>query len=47
MPIQQDGIGERPQMFGGLEFGGIGRQKEQMHMVRHMQALRAMPAGTI
>ena len=47
MAIDQDGIGERPQMLGGLEFGRIRRQEEQVDMVGHAQALRAVPAGAI
>ena len=47
VPIQQDRICEPPQMLCRLEFRRIRRQEEQMHMVRHMQALRAMPARAI
>ena len=47
MPIHQDGIGERPQMFGGLEFGRIRRQEEQVDVVGHTQALGAVPARPI
>ena len=34
VPVDQHGVGERPQMFGRLQFGGMGRQKEQMDMLR-------------
>ena len=47
MPIDQHGIGERPQMLCRLELGRVGRQEEQMDMVRDAQALGAVPAGTI
>jgi hypothetical protein len=47
MPIHQHSIGERPQMFSGLEFGGIRRQKQQMEVVRHAEALGAVPACPI
>ena len=47
MAIHQDGIGERPQMLCGLEFGRIRRQKEQVDVVGHAQALGAVPAGPI
>jgi hypothetical protein len=47
MPIHQNGIGEPPQMFRGLEFGRIRRQEEQMHMVGDAEALGAMPARAI
>ena len=47
MAIDQDGIGERPQMLSGLEFGRIRRQEEQVDVVGHAQALGAVPAGPI
>ena len=47
MAVDQQRIGERPQMFSGMEFWGIGWQEEQVDVVRHAQALRAMPAGAI
>src|SRR5262245_46346950 len=47
VPIEQDGIGERPQMLGRLEFGRIWGQKQQMDVVRHTEALGAVPARAI
>ena len=47
MAVDQDGVGERPQMFGGLQFGGIRRQEEQVDVVGHAQALGAVPARAI
>ena len=47
MPIHQDCVGERPQMFGWLQFGRVRRQEEQVEMVGHTQALRAVPARTV
>ena len=47
MPIDQHGIGERPQMLCRLQLGRVGRQEEQVDMVRHAQALGAVPAGAI
>ena len=47
MAIHQDGIGERPQMFGWLQFRRIRWQEEQVDMVGDPQALRAMPARAI
>ncbi|HET9320116.1 MAG TPA: hypothetical protein VFO27_10075 [Bryobacteraceae bacterium] len=45
--IDQDGIGEGPQMLGGLEFWGVRRQKQQVEVVWHAQSLGAVPAGPI
>ena len=45
VPIDQDRVGERPQVLGRLQFGGIGWQKEQMHMVGHAQLDAGVPAG--
>ena len=48
VPIDQDRVGERPQVLGRLQFGGIGWQKEQMHMVGHAQLdAGRFPAGPI
>jgi hypothetical protein len=33
LPIDNGGIGERPEMLSGLELGGVGRQKQQMDML--------------
>jgi hypothetical protein len=43
MPVDEHRIGEWPQMLGGLEFGRIRRQKQQMHMLRHSQTEAGMP----
>lgn len=47
MAIDERGISERPQMFRGLEFGGVRRQEEEVQMVWHAQALGAVPACPI
>jgi len=47
MAIEERRIGERPQMFRRLQFGRIRRQKEQVEVVWHTQALRAVPPGAI
>jgi hypothetical protein len=47
MAIGQRRIGERPQVLCGLELGRVGRQEQQVEMVRRPQALRAVPAGPI
>ena len=39
MAVVEGRVGQRPEMLGGLEFGGIGRQEEQVDMVGHAQAL--------
>jgi hypothetical protein len=41
MPIDQDGIGQRPEVLGRLQFWGIGREKQQVEVVWHPQALGA------
>ena len=40
-------IGQGPQAFTGLQFGGIGRQKEQMDALGHHQLLASMPPSSI
>ena len=39
MAIVERRVGERPEVLGRLEFGGIRRQEEQVDMVGHAQAL--------
>ncbi len=40
-------VGERPQALTGLQFGRIGRQKEQMDAFGHHEFFAGMPAGLI
>jgi hypothetical protein len=47
LAIDEHGIGERPEVLRWLQFRRIRRQEEQMDMVRHAQALCAMPPCTI
>ena len=47
MPIDQAGIGQRPQVLGGLEFGLIRRQKQQVHLWRQAQMHAGMPSGPV
>jgi hypothetical protein len=47
MAVDERHVGQRPQMLGGLEFGRIRRQEEQMNMVRDTQALSGVPAGAV
>ncbi len=39
-------VGERPQPFGGLEFGGVGRQEEEDEALGRFDLLGDVPAGT-
>jgi hypothetical protein len=46
--IDEGGIGQRPEMLSRLQFRGIGRQKEQMHLVGQPQLdAGGFPAGPI
>ena len=45
--VDERAIGERPQMFRGPQFRRIRRQKQQVDMVGHTQALRAVPTRPI
>ena len=47
MLVDEHRIGERPQMLGRLEFGGIRREEEQMDMLGYPQAHTRMPAGPV
>lgn len=47
MLVDQGGVGERPEMLCGLQFWRIGRQKEQVHMVRHPQLEAGVPPRPI
>ena len=45
--IDQAGVGQQPEVFGGLQLGRVRRQKEQMDMIRHAQMDAGMPAGPV
>jgi hypothetical protein len=45
--IDEDGIGQWPQVFGRLELGRIGREKQQVDVLGYPQTQTGMPAGTI
>jgi len=47
MVIGERRVGERPQMLGGLEFGRVGRKKQEVDMIGHAQALGAVPPSPI
>ena len=40
-------VDERPQRFGRLKFGRIGRQKDEADAIGHVQARLSMPAGVV
>lgn len=47
MPIGERGIDQGPEMLGGLEFGRVWRQKQQVDMLGGTQLDTAVPAGPI
>ena len=47
MPVDQDRIGERPQMLGGLELRRVGWQEEQMDVIGNPESQARMPASPI
>lgn len=47
MLVDEARVGQRPEMLGGLQLGGVGREKEQVHVVGHAQAHTGMPARTV
>jgi hypothetical protein len=47
MAVHQRGVGEGPEMLGGLEFWRIRRQEEQVDVVGHAQPLGGMPPSPI
>ena len=46
-PIDERFVGQRPEPFGGLEFWGIGREKDEMQPVWDDHLPTGMPACTI
>jgi hypothetical protein len=46
-PIGDGLVGQGPQALAGLQFWGIGWQKEQVQSFRHDQLLAGVPPGTI
>jgi hypothetical protein len=47
VPIDDRLVQQGPEMFGGLEFGRIGRQEDQADPVGDDQAFGAMPARVV
>jgi len=43
MTVDQRSIGQRPEMFGGLQFGGVGR--EEVHVRLDDASLPVAPSG--
>ncbi len=47
MAVGERGVGERPEMLGGLQFGRIRRQEEQVDMLGDAQFAAGVPAGAV
>jgi len=47
MPVDEAGVGERPEVLGRLEFGGVRRQEEQVDVLGDAQARTGVPAGAV
>ena len=47
VPIDDRLIHQRPEMLGGLEFGGVGRQEDEADPLGHDQTLGSMPASVV
>lgn len=45
--VDEGGVRQRPEMFGGLQFRGIGREEQQMEVIRDPQAQAGMPPRPI
>ena len=46
-PVGDGFVGERPEVFGRLEFRGVGRQEAELDAVGDAQPLADMPAGAV
>ena len=40
-------VGQRPEVLGGLQFGRVGRQEEQMDVLGHAQPHAGVPARAV
>ncbi len=47
MAIGQGSVAQAPEMFGGVEFGRVGRQEEQVDMLGHLDPGTGVPAGAV
>src|SRR5215469_7311195 len=45
--VAERGVGQWPEVFNWLQFGRMGRQKEQVHVVRQVQVLTGVPTGSV
>jgi hypothetical protein len=45
--VGEGGIGQRPEVLGRLQLGGIGRQEEQVDVLRHVHLGTRVPAGAV
>lgn len=45
--IGQRGVGQRPEVFSGLQLGGIGGQEEQVEVLRDPELETAVPASPV
>lgn len=46
-PVCDGFVEERPQAFGRLELGAVGRQVDQPDAIGNVEVLRAVPAGVV
>jgi hypothetical protein len=47
MAVDQTAVGQRPQVLSRLQFGRVGGQEEQVHVVGDAQLDAGVPAGTV
>lgn len=47
VPVGQCGVGQRPEVLSRLQLGRVGRQEEQVEVLRHAQPRARVPAGAI
>ena len=47
MLVDEHRVRQRPQMFGRLELRGMGRQKQQVYILRYTHLGTVMPARTV
>jgi hypothetical protein len=47
MPIDERRVGERPEVFGGLQLGGVGWEEVEIDVVGHAQAQTGVPPRPI
>lgn len=47
VPVGERGVGQRPEVFGGLEFGGIRRQEEQVQVLGDAQSGTGVPPRAV